>query len=576
MTAGFPFDAPFNSPFNGNYPDGAGPAAALGLVVGGSLAQGVEIRLNPSGETLVEDVKVGTFVTIQGSRYRFFGVVTDLELTSSDPRLKHSPPDSGDPVMAQVISGTVAYGTVSVLPNLTMPLASGGGGPVAAKTIPSHFSPAWPASAQDVELVFGQDDDRHFWIGSPLDMDTRVCLDLDELVKRSIGVFGKSGTGKTFLTRLLLVGILQGGTASSLVFDMHSEYGWSGQDTDHNLQVKGLKQLFPAQVSTFTLDEDSSRRRGSSPDEVVRIGYGEIEPEDVELLRETLNLSEVAAAAAYNLQQHFGRNWLGRFLEQQGPELNELAKDLNVNGAALASLHNRLSRLRRFRFLEEGDRHNAAARIIEHLERGQHVVLEFGRYGDDLTAYILVSNLLSRRIHQRYVELKEEAAGGQGKEPRPLVIVIEEAHKFLNPAVAPQTIFGIIARELRKYNVTLMVIDQRPSGIDSEVMSQLGTRLTCLLDNDRDIDAVLSGTAGSRQLRGVLARLESKQQALIFGHAVPMPVVVHTRDYGTPESYAQLSQRPGRNRVHQAQEPESRPTETATERLEREIDELFS
>ena len=574
MTAGFPFDASFNSPFNGNYPDGAGPAAALGMVVGGSLAQGVEIRLNPSGETLVEDVKVGTFVTIQGSRYRFFGVVTDLELTSSDPRLKHSPPDSGDPVMAQVISGTVAYGTVSVLPNLTMPLAAGGGGPVAAKTIPAHFSPAWPASAQDVELVFGQDDDRHFWIGSPLDMDTRVCLDLDELVKRSIGVFGKSGTGKTFLTRLLLVGILQGGTASSLVFDMHSEYGWSGQDTDHNLQVKGLKQLFPAQVSTFTLDEDSSRRRGSSPDEVVRIGYGEIEPEDVELLRETLNLSEVAAAAAYNLQQHFGRNWLGRFLEQQGPELNELAKDLNVNGAALASLHNRLSRLRRFRFLEEGDRHNAAARIIEHLERGQHVVLEFGRYGDDLTAYILVSNLLSRRIHQRYVELKEEAAGGQGKEPRPLVIVIEEAHKFLNPAVAPQTIFGIIARELRKYNVTLMVIDQRPSGIDSEVMSQLGTRLTCLLDNDRDIDAVLSGTAGSRQLRGVLARLESKQQALIFGHAVPMPVVVHTRDYGTPESYAQLSQRPGRNRVQP--EPESRPTETASERLEREIDELFS
>ena len=42
-----------------------------------------------------------------------------------------------------------------------------------------------------------------------------------------------------------------------------------------------------------------------------------------------------------------------------------------------------------------------------------------------------------------------------------------------------------------------MVIDQRPSAIDSEVMSQLGTRLTCLLDDERDIEAVLSGTAGS-------------------------------------------------------------------------------
>ena len=136
--------------------------------------------------------------------------------------------------------------------------------------------------------------------------------------------------------------------------------------------------------------------------------------------------------------------------------------------------------------------------------------------------------------------------------------------------MAPQTIFGIIARELRKYNVTLMVIDQRPSGIDSEVMSQLGTRLTCLLDNDRDIDAVLSGAAGSRQLRSVLARLDTKQQALIFGHAVPMPVVVHTRDYGTPESYAQLT-----SRARPGPAADIVPGETEEERMEREIEEIF-
>ena len=600
MTEGLEFN-PFSPLGSGNGRDGDRPAAGgpLGLVVGGSLTQGVEIRLSPAGERVIEDVKVGTFLTIEGRRYRFFAVVTDLELGSADPRLRHSPPDGGDLALAEALAGPVAYGVVSALPNLTLPLGTGSGtvtgasagtgtdtgvamGPVAAKTIPAHFAPAWPAAAADVELVFGREDARHFWIGSPLDMDTKVCLDLEELVKRSIGVFGKSGTGKTFLTRLLLVGILQGGGASSLVFDMHSEYGWSGQDADNTRQVKGLKQLFPAQVSTFTLDEESSRRRGAMPDEVVRIGYGEIEPEDVELLRDTLNLSEVAASAAYNLQRHFAGDWASQFLEVQGPDINDLAKELNVNGAALAALHNRLSRLRRFSFLEPGERHNAAARIIEHLERGQHVVLEFGRYGSDLTAYILVSNLLSRRIHDRYVELKEAAEGNQGREPRPLVIVIEEAHKFLNPAVAPQTIFGVIARELRKYNVTLMVIDQRPSGIDGEVMSQLGTRLTCLLDNDRDIEAVLSGTAGSRQLRGVLARLEAKQQALIFGHAVPMPVVVQTREYGSAESYGLLTagarrRMAGASAVAGVEDGENRTVgETDKERLEREIEELFS
>ena len=49
------------------------------------------------------------------------------------------------------------------------------------------------------------------------------------------------------------------------------------------------------------------------------------------------------------------------------------------------------------------------------------------------------------------------------------MITIEEAHKFLSPGLAEQTIFGTIAREMRKYSVTLLVIDQRPSGIDPEI-----------------------------------------------------------------------------------------------------------
>ena len=131
--------------------------------------------------------------------------------------------------------------------------------------------------------------------------------------------------------------------------------------------------------------------------------------------------------------------------------------------------------------------------------------------------------------------------GGEGAEPRPLVICIEEAHAFLDPAMASQTIFGAIAREMRKYNVTLLVIDQRPSGIDSNVMSQIGTRVVYPLDDDRDISAVLSGAAESSELRGVLAGLESRQQALLFGHALPIPVVVRVREYGSDASYRELT-----------------------------------
>jgi DNA helicase HerA-like ATPase len=115
--------------------------------------------------------------------------------------------------------------------------------------------------------------------------------------------------------------------------------------------------------------------------------------------------------------------------------------------------------------------------------------------------------------------------------PPQLLITIEEAHKFLEPAIARQTIFGIIAREMRKYNVTLLIVDQRPSGIDEEVMSQIGTRVTALLDNERDINAVMNGVSGAGGLREVLARLDTKQQAIIMGHAVPMPVVIRSRNY---------------------------------------------
>ena len=515
----------------------------LGMVVSGSLTEGMEVRLDAS--TSIEDIKVGTFVSIQGQRMRFFGVVTEVALKAMDQTMVTSPPDVSNPFIAKVISGTAAYGTITVEPMLTI----GGGdniagidGPQPAKTVPPHFSAVGTATDDDIRIVFGEEDENHFFIGNPLDMETRLCLNIEELVKRSNGVFGKSGTGKTFLTRLLLLGILQNGTASNLVFDMHGEYGWKGTSESDNREVKGLKQLFPSKVAVFSLDEESSRRRGLSPDYIVRIGYEEIEPEDIQMLRDTLNLSEVAADAAHALQRKFGRRrWLKSFLDlPTGSDVGELAQELNVNERALSTLHSRLARLDRYHFMDKDSGHDSVNQILNYIERGMHVVLEFGRYGSDLTAYILVANLLTRRIYDRYQRLTERAMGDQTERPRPLVITVEEAHKFLSPAIADQTIFGTIAREMRKYNVTLLVVDQRPSGIDDEVMSQIGTKLTCLLDNERDIDAVLTGVSGSRKLRSVLARLESKQQALVFGHSVPMPVVIRTRDYGSADSYREF------------------------------------
>ena len=505
----------------------------LGIVVSGSLGKGVEVRLDSSAS--VEDMVVGRFITIEGQKRRFFGMITDVSLGVTDPTLTVVPPDTSDPFIAEVVAGTSTFGTIHVSPNLVI---SGDAttiieGPQPVKTIPSHFSEVRLASQRDVELVFGTEDEKRFFIGTPLDMETKVCLNLEELVKRSNGVFGKSGTGKTFLTRLLLIGMLQKGAAVNLVFDMHSEYGWESHD-ERGRKVKALKQLFPSQVAVFTLDEESSRRRKVSTDFVVRIGYDEMEPEDIALLRQTLNLTDLAVEAVYQLAGRFGKSWLQDTLNLKGAE--ELPEGLNIHESTLQNLQRGLATIGRLPFLMPHAQDNAVKRILEYLERGTNVVLEFGRY-TDITAYILVANLLTRRIHARYREAMERATADGSAQPRQLVITIEEAHRFLNPEVASRTIFGTIAREMRKYNVTLLVIDQRPVGIDSEVMSQVGTKITCLLDDERDIESVLTGVPNKSELKSVLSKLESKQQALIFGHALPMPVVVKTREYGSPQSY---------------------------------------
>ena len=136
--------------------------------------------------------------------------------------------------------------------------------------------------------------------------------------------------------------------------------------------------------------------------------------------------------------------------------------------------------------------------------------------------------MMTRRLHEKWVHQTERywSTKQEADRPRPLMITIEEAHKFLNADAAHQTSFGTIARELRKFYVTLLVVDQRPSGIDPEVLSQIGTRITCQLNDERDIDAIFTGVSGGSHLRTVLATLDSREQALVLGHALPMPMMV--------------------------------------------------
>jgi DNA helicase HerA-like ATPase len=204
-----------------------------------------------------------------------------------------------------------------------------------------------------------------------------------------------------------------------------------------------------------------------------------------------------------------------------------------VNVMAAEALHDKLRRLFDKEYIVESPAADSVGEMVRSLEAGKHVVLSFGQFESDLD-YLLVSNLLTRKIRQVW-EHKTNTFRSSGKdEPRQLVIVVEEAHKLLNREMASQTTFATIAREMRKYYVTLLIIDQRPSQIHDEVMSQLGTRISGWLGDDDDIHAVLSGLAGREALRGMLARLQPKEEVLLLGWGMPMPLPVRSRRYDEP------------------------------------------
>jgi uncharacterized protein len=517
----------------------------LGVITAGSLSEGLTVRLDSTAA--VEDLRVGQFVVIQGDKHQFFSIIGDVQLDAANREILSDPPPDDDDFLRRVLGGTSTFGTFEVTPTLMLSSdVTEGLRPV--RTVPRHFAPVYSAEESDFARIFGAESPTSFQMGMPLDMDIPVCLDLTRFVERSNGVFGKSGTGKSFLTRLLLCGVIKGGVASSLVFDMHSEYGWNSM-AENGAEVKGLRQLFGSDVRIYTLDPQSSKQRGVKFDSEVVIGLDQIDVDDVILLQDELNLNPTAAESAYLLVDRFKGDWLRRLLEMDGAALEDFAEASGAHAGSLAALKRKMEQVARLGFVRDTAPVDAIRGIIETLASGKHVVLEFGQH-NSTRAYLLVANIITRRIHRSWIEQTERfiRTKNAGDKPRQLMITIEEAHKFLNPQAARQTIFGTIARELRKYSVTLLVVDQRPSAIDSEVMSQLGSRVTALLNDERDIDAVFTGVGGASKLRTVLASLDTRQQAMILGHAVPMPVVVRTRAYDGA-FYAAISPKEGRHQT---------------------------
>ena len=536
----------------------------IGYLVGGGLKENFRVRLTVSPQEIQE----GAFVVIQSGDWNYYGIVTDIQLGATDSRFADEQSDVRyPPNIARALYGQTLYANLEVLPNLMLEIGPEPGSPdyqdwqgminaglkeapriLPVKNVPPHHAQVYLADQGDIAEIFGEPGQGgNFTIGYTREQNHPVCIDLEKFVQRSSGVFGATGTGKSFLTRVVLAGLINSNKASVLVLDMHNEYGFDDVASDTKNPVTGLKTKFRSKVRVVGLGAGSTIR-GQVPDFNLEISTDDISTADIEALARELNLKETTPTTLNALYSSFRHEWFTQFKamnreeveveDDKGrikkvPHADSVAAWAGANGVnmtAAEALHDKLRRLFNKPYIVEQPAADSVREIIHSLESGQHVVLSFGEFESDLD-YLLVSNLLTRKIRAAWEHKTNEFRSHGKAEPRQLIIVVEEAHKLLNREMAAQTTFATIARELRKYYVTLLIVDQRPSQIYDEVMSQLGTRISGWLGDEDDIHAVLSGLSGREALRGMLARLQPKEEVLLLGWGVLMPLPVRSRRY---------------------------------------------
>jgi uncharacterized protein len=135
----------------------------------------------------------------------------------------------------------------------------------------------------------------------------------------------------------------------------------------------------------------------------------------------------------------------------------------------------------------------------------------------------IVSNAIGRQILIL-------ARGGKFKK-NPVVMMIDEAHQFLNeemennPEVANIDSLALIAREGRKYGLSLCLATQRPRDVPESILSQFGTYIIHRITNSSDLSIIES--ASGELDRSTLHMIPSlgPGKGLILGAAVPFPLL---------------------------------------------------
>ncbi len=383
-----------------------------------------------------------------------------------------------------------------------------------------------PVSTEDLGSVFAADERAFVEIGTvyPTD-DIRGALYVDAMLSKHFAILGSTGTGKSTSVALILHRISQLSPEGHIVMiDPHGEYSAAFKSTGELFNVDNLQM--PYWLMNF---EEHC--------EVLLTSSGADRQRDADILAKLL----LQARSKNKAPEGVGKITVDSpvpylLTDMVGLITNEMGKlDRAGDTAPFQRLKTKLDELRadpRYSFMFSGmlvsdSMASFIAKVFRLPSGGRPIsIVDVSGVPGEITSVVVA--VLARMVF-------DFALWSRNEPQRPILLVCEEAHRYVpkDELSGTQTVRKIlerIAKEGRKYGVSLGLITQRPSDLAEGVLSQCGTIISMRLNNDRDQACVKSAMPeGARGFLDSIPALRNRE-CIVCGEGVSIPMRIRFDD----------------------------------------------
>jgi DNA helicase HerA-like ATPase len=486
--------------------------------VTGAKAVAVVERSTAGSDRRSERIEIGAVTKIATPRSVVIGLVSSI----SSPTSENSDSEPDLELIELSLAGEITVGWDDRLA-FTRGVAN----------IPTVGDPVFMADSADLKLVYMQSGQAAVEIGT-LHQDPTIPARLlvDELLGKHFIVVGTTGCGKSSALAVTLHSILaEYRHARMVILDIHNEYQHAfGEkaallDTN-NLQLPFWLLNFQELSEALASNEDTRDTEIEILGEAVLAAkrrYSEAQagrlrktPDNAGITVDTPTPFRLSDVVAY-IDEHLGR------LERVRSTL-PYRRLISRIEAFIADP--------RYGFMFgslviEDTMAETLGRIFRIPAGGQPItVINLASIPAEILDVVI--SLLSRLAF-------DLAVWSQGAAP--LLLVCEEAHRYApighDDVFMPTRLsLSRIAKEGRKYGVSLALITQRPSELDPTILSQCSTVIAMRLSTDRDQEVVRANThEGAFDMLDFLPLLADRE-AIILGQGAVMPMRVKFKNVG--------------------------------------------